>query len=161
PGGMSRLVGVWARPTVDDPSLAAAMLEDVVDMVAGMEQVEGAIVAAGPAEAAAARAVAWPGMQVLLVGPDAAPVDRLGRPAWPPTCRTTSTGCGRRRRRAGCTSDPAGTASARPPTSRGSIPVSKAGTPPAPGSPLSDLADRSSRGDRRRPRHAVRAVATA
>ena len=59
-----RVVGVWARPAVADPALAAAMLEDVVDLVAGMEQVSGALVASAAA-AESARAVAWPGMPVL------------------------------------------------------------------------------------------------
>jgi glycosyltransferase A (GT-A) superfamily protein (DUF2064 family) len=71
-----RLVGVWARPTVDDPTLAAAMLEDVVDLVAGMEQVEGAVVAAESA-AVTARAVAWPGMPVLTTPEDAGVTDGL------------------------------------------------------------------------------------
>jgi len=47
-------------------SLEAAMLEDVVDLIAGMQQVEGALVAVGPAVETAQRA-AWPGMAVLGV----------------------------------------------------------------------------------------------
>jgi len=42
------------------------MLEDVVDMVAGMQQVQGALLAVGPAIESAQRA-AWPGMNVLGV----------------------------------------------------------------------------------------------
>ena len=71
-----RVVGVWARPAVDDVALAAAMLEDVVDMVAAMEQVEAAIVA-GPAYAEAAADVAWPGMPILPIGDDAVVADAL------------------------------------------------------------------------------------
>lgn len=47
-------------------SLDAAMLEDVVDMVAGMEQVDGALLAVGEAIESAQRA-AWPNMPVLAV----------------------------------------------------------------------------------------------
>jgi glycosyltransferase A (GT-A) superfamily protein (DUF2064 family) len=71
-----RLVGVWARRTVDDPTLAAAMLEDVVDLVAGMEQVEGAVVAAASATPTA-RSVAWPGMPVLTTPDDGGVADGL------------------------------------------------------------------------------------
>lgn len=46
-------------------SLAAAMLEDVVDLVAEMQQVEGALVATSEGEPGAA-AVAWPAMSVLV-----------------------------------------------------------------------------------------------
>lgn len=42
------------------------MLEDVVDLVAEMSQVDGALVVTRPTESAA-RAVAWPGMPVLVV----------------------------------------------------------------------------------------------
>lgn len=45
------------------------MLEDVVDLVAEMQQVEGALVATVEAEHVA-RAVAWPGMAVLVVAAD-------------------------------------------------------------------------------------------
>jgi hypothetical protein len=54
-----RVVGVWARRTVADPGLGVAMLEDVVDLVTGMQQVECALVVA-PSGAADAAAVAWP-----------------------------------------------------------------------------------------------------
>jgi hypothetical protein len=60
-----RLVAVHATSPVPAGSLEAAMLEDVVDLVAEMQQVEGALVAVAEAESAA-RAVAWPGMQVLV-----------------------------------------------------------------------------------------------
>jgi glycosyltransferase A (GT-A) superfamily protein (DUF2064 family) len=57
-------VQVTAAPAPD--SLQAAMLEDVVDLVAEMQQVEGALVTTAGAEPAA-RAAAWPGMPVLIV----------------------------------------------------------------------------------------------
>jgi hypothetical protein len=61
-----RIVAVHATvPAVPD-SLDAAMLEDVVDLVAEMQQVDGALVAVAAAESAA-RTVAWPGMPVLVV----------------------------------------------------------------------------------------------
>lgn len=65
-----RVVGVWARRTVDDAELAVAMLEDVVDLVTGMQQVECALVVA-PSGAADAAAVAWPGTAVVEVVEDA------------------------------------------------------------------------------------------
>lgn len=71
-----RLVGVWAVPTLDEAALAAAMLEDVVDLVAGMEQVEGAVVAA-PSDAGSAASVAWPGMPVLDAPERAGVIDAL------------------------------------------------------------------------------------
>jgi 2-phospho-L-lactate guanylyltransferase (CobY/MobA/RfbA family) len=49
-----------------DERLAAAMLEDVVDMVAGMREVEGAIVTA-PAWAELAESVRWPDMPLVVV----------------------------------------------------------------------------------------------
>jgi hypothetical protein len=52
-------------------SLAVAMLEDVVDLVAEMRQVDGALVATAAGESAA-RAVGWPNMALLVV--DAADV---------------------------------------------------------------------------------------
>lgn len=60
-----RMVAVHATALVAADTLEAAMLEDVVDLVAEMQQVDGALVAVGTAEGAA-RAVAWPGMPVLL-----------------------------------------------------------------------------------------------
>lgn len=60
-----RMVAVHATVPVAADSLQAAMLEDVVDLVAEMQHVEGALVAVGPA-VEAARAVAWPGMPVLV-----------------------------------------------------------------------------------------------
>ena len=61
-----RVVAIHATEAVAPESLAAAMLEDVVDLVAEMSQVEGALVVTAPVEAAA-RAVAWPSMPVLVV----------------------------------------------------------------------------------------------
>src|SRR5881227_1237216 len=61
---MARVVAVRVASPVDPGTLAAAMLEDVVDLAAGMQQVEAALVAA-PAGEATARAAAWPGMAVL------------------------------------------------------------------------------------------------
>jgi len=61
-----RVVAVRVTSALDSESLDAAMLEDVVDMVAGMQQVDGALVAVGPALESAQRA-AWPNMQVLCV----------------------------------------------------------------------------------------------
>jgi hypothetical protein len=62
-----RVVGVWVRRTVDDPELASALVEDVVDLVSGMEQVDPALVVA-PSGAADAAAVAWPGTASVEVG---------------------------------------------------------------------------------------------
>jgi hypothetical protein len=59
-------VAVLASADAPPDSLAAAMLEDVVDLVAEMQQVEGALVAV-PAAESLAGAVAWPGMPVLAV----------------------------------------------------------------------------------------------
>lgn len=61
-----RVVAVHATGPITPDSLAAAMLEDVVDLVAEMRQVDGALVAT-PATDRAARAVAWPSMPVLVV----------------------------------------------------------------------------------------------
>src|SRR3954451_3748776 len=60
-----RAVGVRVR-AADEGSLAAAMLEDVVDLVEGMQQVSGALLAPPPAVGTAQRS-AWPGMAVLDV----------------------------------------------------------------------------------------------
>ena len=59
-----RIVGVVVPDDAAAGSLAAAMLEDVVDLVAGMQQVEGALLAVGSAVEAAQR-VTWPSMRVL------------------------------------------------------------------------------------------------
>ena len=61
-----RVVAVCAVSRAEPDSLAAAMLEDVVDLVADMQQVDGALVATSDGEPAA-RAVAWPGMPVHVV----------------------------------------------------------------------------------------------
>jgi hypothetical protein len=61
-----RIVAVHATVPVVPDSLAAAMLEDVVDLVAEMQQVDGALVATTASEPVA-RAVAWPGMPVVVV----------------------------------------------------------------------------------------------
>jgi 2-phospho-L-lactate guanylyltransferase (CobY/MobA/RfbA family) len=71
-----RVVAVLAPADAPPDSLAAAMLEDVVDLVAEMQQVDGAVVAGSGAESVA-RAVAWPGMPVLAVA-DATVVAGLG-----------------------------------------------------------------------------------
>lgn len=61
-----RVVAVHAVHAAAPDSLAAATLEDVVDLVAEMRQVDGALVTTAAGEAAA-RAVAWPSMPVLRV----------------------------------------------------------------------------------------------
>ena len=61
-----RVVAILATEAIAPDSLAAAMLEDVVDLVAEMRQVDGALVATAAGEAAA-RSVAWPSMPVLAV----------------------------------------------------------------------------------------------
>jgi hypothetical protein len=61
-----RMVAVHVTAPIAAESLEAAMLEDVVDLVAEMQQVEGALVAVADVESAA-RQVAWPGMPVLVV----------------------------------------------------------------------------------------------
>lgn len=60
---MTRLVAVVVPAPGEQRGLAAAMLDDVVDLVAGMQRVEGALVAT-PAAVAMAEAAAWPGMPV-------------------------------------------------------------------------------------------------
>ena len=59
-----RLVAVLVPSDVVAGSLAAAMLEDVVDLVVGMQQVEAAVVATA-AGAESAHVAAWPGMAIL------------------------------------------------------------------------------------------------
>ena len=54
--------GPLAPPGVDDDALALAMVEDVVDLVSGMQEVEAALVLAPGYEAA--RETVWPGMPV-------------------------------------------------------------------------------------------------
>jgi len=67
-----RVVAVLVRPTGIDPELAAAMLEDVVDLVADTPQVAGAL-AVRPGAPPAAAELAWPGTPVVEVaGVDAA-----------------------------------------------------------------------------------------
>lgn len=61
-----RVVAVHATGPIAPDSLAAAMVEDVVDLVAEMRQVDGALVVTSAGEQAA-RAVAWPSMPVLVV----------------------------------------------------------------------------------------------
>ena len=61
-----RVVAVHAIAALAADSLEAAMLEDVVDLVAEMQQVQGALVATPTAEGTA-RAAAWPGMPVVVV----------------------------------------------------------------------------------------------
>ena len=57
-------------------ALAAAMLEDVVDLAAEMPQVDGsAVVCTRPGGAATAHAVVWPGMPVLELAADAGIAD--------------------------------------------------------------------------------------
>jgi hypothetical protein len=60
-----RVVAVLAPADAVAGSLAAAMLEDVVDLVAEMQQVQGALVTTSQGEPGAA-AAAWPGMPVLV-----------------------------------------------------------------------------------------------
>jgi hypothetical protein len=68
-----RVVGVWARRTIGEVGLAAAMLEDVVDLVTDMQQVEPALLVA-PSGAGDATAVTWPGTpSVPVAETDAAP----------------------------------------------------------------------------------------
>lgn len=73
-----RVVGVWVRRPVGglDPALAAAMLEDVVDLVAGMQQVDAALVVE-PGLAGVAAGVSWPGMPQVELPADATPVAAL------------------------------------------------------------------------------------
>jgi glycosyltransferase A (GT-A) superfamily protein (DUF2064 family) len=60
-----RVVAVCVSAATEG-SLEAAMLEDVVDLIDGMEQVSGALLAPGAAVETAQR-VSWPGMPVLAV----------------------------------------------------------------------------------------------
>ena len=76
-----RVVGVWAHAAGDDDTLTAAMLEDCVDLVAEMQAVRGALLAAAD-RYEAATAAAWPDMPVREVraGPTAADLlDELAR----------------------------------------------------------------------------------
>jgi hypothetical protein len=84
-----RLVAVLARPAavlapgrplappgVDDEGLALAMVEDVVDLVSGMQEVEPAL-AAEASYAATARTTVWPGTPVCELAEGATVVDIL------------------------------------------------------------------------------------
>jgi hypothetical protein len=75
---VKRIVAVRVSAAIAPDSFEAAMLEDVVDLVAEMHHVDGALVATEPAESAA-RAAAWPGMPVVVVAADdaAAGLDAL------------------------------------------------------------------------------------
>lgn len=53
----------WAPPGIEIGRWRAALLEDVVDRIAALNEVQPAI-AAGPADRSLAEAVAWPGMPV-------------------------------------------------------------------------------------------------
>lgn len=64
-----------APPGVDDDALALAMVEDVVDLVAGMREVEPALALAPGFEAA--RETVWPGMTVCELALDFTLVDAL------------------------------------------------------------------------------------
>ena len=59
-----------------DPGLAAALLEDVLDLVAGMEQVEGAVLCP-PSYAETVRSLAWPGTPVVPVAATATVAEAL------------------------------------------------------------------------------------
>ena len=61
-----RVVAAWAAAGGVDAELAAAMLEDVVDMIEAMQQVDGAVLTTASL-ADRARSVAWPGMPVIEV----------------------------------------------------------------------------------------------
>jgi glycosyltransferase A (GT-A) superfamily protein (DUF2064 family) len=86
-----RLVAVFARPVteltasrlappgVDDDALALAMVEDVVDLVSGMQAVEPVLVIT--AGFTAARETVWPGTPVIEVPPGARLVDVVERVA--------------------------------------------------------------------------------
>jgi hypothetical protein len=78
PASARRVVAVLARPArslaphrqlappgVDDDAFALAMVEDVVDLVAGMQQVDAALALAPEFEAA--RDTVWPGMPVCAL----------------------------------------------------------------------------------------------
>ena len=60
-----RIVAVRVSSALDPESLAAATLEDVVDLAAAMQQVEAALVATPEGESSA-RAAAWPGMPIVV-----------------------------------------------------------------------------------------------
>lgn len=60
-----RIVAVRVASALDPGSLAAATLEDVVDLVAAMQQVEAGMVATPHGESSA-RAAAWPGMPIVV-----------------------------------------------------------------------------------------------
>lgn len=64
---MQRIVAVRVPSAVAADSLPEAMLEDVVDLVVGMQQVDAALVATAAGEAAA-RGAAWPSMPVVIAG---------------------------------------------------------------------------------------------
>ena len=68
----TRIVAVRVTQVTPPGSLRAAMLEDVVDLIAGMQQVEGALVATTATGDAAGEA-AWPGMPVAVVDTDDTP----------------------------------------------------------------------------------------
>jgi hypothetical protein len=83
-----RLVAVLARPArllapdrplappgVDDDALALAMVEDVVDLVAGMQEVEAALALTRGFDAA--RDTVWPGMPVREISADSTLLDVL------------------------------------------------------------------------------------
>jgi hypothetical protein len=76
-----RIVAVRVARAVAPESLAAATLEDVVDLVSGMQQVEAALIATADGEPSA-RDAAWPGMAILIaddgVLPALAALDRYG-----------------------------------------------------------------------------------
>jgi glycosyltransferase A (GT-A) superfamily protein (DUF2064 family) len=92
-----RIVAVRVVTAIEPDSLEAAMLEDVVDLVAGMQQVDAALVTT-PAGEASARAAAWPGMPIVMAadslrgaldaiaqaGADAAAVVAADAPDLPP-----------------------------------------------------------------------------
>jgi glycosyltransferase A (GT-A) superfamily protein (DUF2064 family) len=59
-----RIVAVRVLSAAAPESLAAAMLEDVVDLIAEMQQVEAALVATAQGEPSA-RVAAWPAMPIL------------------------------------------------------------------------------------------------
>lgn len=79
------MVAVTAQPPrgvapagVDDAALCAAMTEDVVDLVAGMQQVE-AVLAGAPPSLAAMHELTWPGMPVVTVADPAVVGEVLAR----------------------------------------------------------------------------------
>jgi hypothetical protein len=64
-----------APPGVDDDAFALAMVEDVVDMVAGMQEIEAALALEPGFDAA--RETVWPGMAVCELAAGATLVDAL------------------------------------------------------------------------------------